>query len=405
MTPDVPRVHLAPDRARPLVGRHPWVFSGAVARVEGRPDHGEPVDVVAADGSLVGRGLFNEASQIRVRLYSWGDDAERLEAAFWRTRIDAAVAARRARGLLAPGGACRVVFSESDGLSGLTADRFGAWLSVQFTSRALWAHREVLLDALDEALGRHGVAPKGVVLRTEKGILEQEGLELSDGPLRGDVPHEPVTYQENGLSWSVDLRTGQKTGAYLDQRDNRARVAPLARERRVADVCCYTGGFTLPMLREGARSVVGVDVSAGALELAEANAERNGLAGPRLRFEKSDAFRWLEGEQRAGRAYDMIVLDPPRFARSTRGVRQALAGYGRLNELAVRVLGPGGTLVTCSCTGRVSLSDFVQVLAGVEERTGRRIRIDEVRGQPSDHPVSPTCPETAYLKCLVCSVE
>lgn len=376
-----------------------------MARVEGTPDEGEPVDVLTSDGALVGRGLFNAESQIRVRLYSWGDDAEPLDEAFWRARVDAAVGARAAHGLLDPGGASRVVFSEADGLSGLTADRFGAWLAVQFTSRALWAHRDRLLEALDAALARHGVGVRGVVLRTEKGILEQEGLELRDGPLRGDEPTGPVAYEENGLTWSVDLRTGQKTGAYLDQRENRARVAPLARGLSVADVCCYTGGFALPMLRQGARSVVGVDVSAAALELAHENARRNGLADERLRFVKSDAFRWLEGERQAGRAYDMIVLDPPRFARSSRGVRQALGGYGRLNELAVHVLQPGGTLVTCSCTGRVSLADFVQVIAGVEERTGRRIRVTEVRGQPADHPVAPTCPETAYLKCLVCHVE
>ncbi len=400
-----PRVHLAPSRARPLEGRHPWLFSGAVARVEGRPSDGEPVEVRAADGALVGRGLFNAESQIRVRLYSWGPDAAPLDAGFWRSRVEAAVAAREPHGLLAPEGACRVVFSEADGLSGLTADRFSDWLAVQFTSRSLWAHRDLLLDALEASLARRGIEVRGMVLRTEKGILEQEGLELRDGPLRGAEPDGPVSYDENGLSWKVDLRTGQKTGAYLDQRDNRARVAPLARGLRVADVCCYTGGFTLPMLRAGAASVTGVDVSRSALELARENARRNGLSDEALDFQRHDAFRWLEGERQAGRSYEMIVLDPPRFARSSRGVRQALSGYGWLNEGAVRVLEPGGVLVTCSCTGRVTLSDLVQVLAGVEERTGRRIRITEARGQPADHPVAPTCPETSYLKCLVCRVE
>jgi 23S rRNA (cytosine1962-C5)-methyltransferase len=400
-----PRIYLAKERARALQGRHPWVFSGSVARVTREPAHGETVEVVTHDGHFVARGLFNAHSQIRVRLYTWSEQDAELDGDFWTRRINEAVSARAALGFLKPDEACRLVFSEADGLSGLTVDRYGAWLSVQFTSRALWAHREVLLDALDAALSGHDLHVLGSVLRTEKGILEQEGLDVSDGPLRGVPPPGPVPYLENGLVFSADLRTGQKTGAYLDQRENRARAAILARNRRVADVCCYAGGFTLPMLAAGARSVTAVDVSEGALEMARANAERNGLDDGRVRFEASDAFRWLEREAEAFRTYDMVVLDPPRFARSSRGVPQALKGYGRLNELAVRVLEPGGTLVTCSCTGRVGRDQFVQVLAGVEERTGRRIRILASHGQPADHPVSPTCPETAYLECLVCRVE
>jgi 23S rRNA (cytosine1962-C5)-methyltransferase len=228
---------------------------------------------------------------------------------------------------------------------------------------------------------------------------------VADGTLRGEEPSGPVEIVENGLRFHVDLSTGQKTGTYLDQRDNRARAASLARGRHVADVFCYTGGFTLPLLAAGARSVVGVDVSVHALELASANLALNGLDDGRARLVASDAFRWLEGEREAGRRYDLVVLDPPRFARSARGVPQALRGYARLNELAVHALVPGGLLVTCSCTGRVTREQLVGVLGAVEERTGRRMRILESRGQPPDHPVSPTCPETAYLKCLVCHVE
>ncbi len=385
------------------MGRHPWVFSGSVARVEGDPDDGDAVEVRADDGSFVARGLFNGRSQIRVRLYTWSPEDE-LEDAFWRTLVARAVASRETLGLLDPEGACRLVFSEGDGISGLTVDRYGTWLAVQFTSLALWGRRDALLAALRDALAPH-VDVQGIVLRTQKGILEEEGLDISDGPLVGDEPPEPVEYLENGLRWAVDLRTGQKTGAYLDQRENRARAARYAPGRRVADVCCYTGGFTLPMLAAGAASVDAVDVSGSALELARENARRNGLDGERLSVTESDAFGWLESRGEAGARYDMIVLDPPRFARSSRGVPQALKGYGRLNELAVGCLEPGGILVTCSCTGRVSRDQFVQVLAGVEERTGRRVRILEAHGQPSDHPVSPTCPETAYLKCLVCQVE
>jgi 23S rRNA (cytosine1962-C5)-methyltransferase len=399
----LPRVFLAPGRERPFEGRHPWVFSGSVGRVEGAPADGDAVELLAHDGRFVGRGLFNARSQIRVRLYSWTPGVA-LDDAFWASRVREAVSVRRELGLLDPAGGSRVVFSEADGLSGLTVDRYGRWLAVQFTSLALWARREPLLDALAAALDRQpGI--EGMVLRTEKGILEEEGLELSDGPLRGADPTGPVEIVENGIRYAVELRTGQKTGAYLDQRENHARAAALAPGRTVADVCCYTGGFTLPMLAAGAASVVGVDVSATALELARDNARRNGLDGERVRWVTSDAFEFLRGEVDGGRRYDMIVLDPPRFARSSRGVPQALRGYSGLNELAVEALVPGGLLVTCSCTGRVSRAQFLAVLGGVEERTGRRIRVLESRGQPADHPVSPTCPETAYLKCLVCRVD
>jgi 23S rRNA (cytosine1962-C5)-methyltransferase len=404
MTPP-PRIVLARGRERPFLGRHPWVFSGSIEREDGGPTDGDVVEVVAHDGAFIARGLYNSRSQIRVRLYTWQPDTP-LDESFWRERVDRAVGLRRDLGLLGPDSGSRLVFSEADGLSGLTADRYAGWLAVQFTSLALWSRREVLLDALEEALAAGGgPRAKGIVLRTERGILEEEGLEVADGPLRGAEPTGPVEIVENRLRWRVDLRTGQKTGAYLDQRDNRAHAASLAEGLRVADVCCYAGGFTLPMLAAGAASVVGVDVSRTALELAEANLALNGLDDGRARLVASDAFRWLEGEREAGRRYDLVVLDPPRFARSARGVQQALRGYVRLNELAVHALEPGGLLVTCSCTGRVSRDQLVAALGTVEERTGRRVRILESRGQPPDHPISPTCPETAYLKCLVCHVE
>jgi 23S rRNA (cytosine1962-C5)-methyltransferase len=380
------------------------VFSGSVERVEGEPAEGDVVDVRTHDDRFVARGLYNPHSQIRVRLYSWLEEVP-LDTFFWQSRVAAAVHHRAACGLLDPAGACRLVFSEADGLSGLTVDRYGPWLSVQFTSLALWQRRAPLLDALETTLAPHGPRVQGMVLRTEKGIGTLEGLDVSDGPLRGDAPDGPVTYRENGLDLAADLGTGQKTGAYLDQRENRARAALLAPGRRVADVCCYTGGFALPMLAAGAAQVAAVDVSRSALALARANARRNDLDDGRVNFTAADAFAWLEGESGAGRRYDMVVLDPPRFARSARGVPQALKGYGRLNELAVRVLEPGGWLITCSCTGRVSRDQFLGVLAGVEERTGRRLRVVETRGQPPDHPVSPACPETAYLKCVICAVE
>ena len=339
-----------------------------------------------------------------VRGYRWED--EPLDADFWRGRLHQALALRRtlaAAGRTPPPevgpGAVRLVFSEGDGLSGLTVDRYGEWLTVQFTSLALASRRELLLDLLEEALH-----PRGIVLRTEKGIGEEEGLELRDGPVRGEPPPQRLLVEEDGLTLAVDAGTGQKTGFYLDQRDTRRRVAAFGEGRRVADVCCYTGSFSLALARGGARSVVGVDVSAPALELAQVNAETNGLSD-RVGFVRSDAFRWMDEETAAGRSYDLVVLDPPRYARSRKGIPSALKGYARLNEAAVNVLAPGGILLTCSCSGRVTQEDFQGVLAGVAARTGRSIQILEVGGQAADHPVSASCPESSYLKAVLARVE
>lgn len=396
---DQARVILEPGRDRPVRGRHPWIFSGAIAQVQGDPADGAEVEVADADGTVIARGLYNSQSQIRVRCYAW-NRFQRVDEALLTVRIGAAVAVRERLGLMDPQGACRLVFSEADGLSGLVVDRYGDWLAVQFTSLALWERRDAVVAAL-----RTHAPHRGMVLRTEKGILAEEGLEIQDGPLSGEVPEGPVEIVEHGLRFRVDLRTGQKTGYYLDQRDNRVRAARYAPGRRVADVCCYTGGFTLPLLRAGATSIVGVDVSGPALEGARENLVLNGLNDDRSRFVKADAFEWLETSHEGGDRYEMVVLDPPRMARSERGLKGALRGYLRLNEAAVRCLEPGGILVTCSCTGRISRDRFLGLLGEVERRTTRRIRVIEQHGQPADHPVAPTCLETAYLKCLIAVVE
>lgn len=393
----LPHVVLAPGREAPFLGGHPWLFSGAIGSVRGAPQDGAEVEVVTSDGVFVARGLFNGRSQIRVRLYRWEDAP--LDPAFFAQRIRDAVRLRTGPlGLGDPDGACRLVFSEGDGLSGLTVDRYGPHLSVQFTSLALAARRDEILDALVAETGA-----KGIVLRTEKGILDEEGLELRDGPLRGEVPDAPFAIVDADLRFLVDLRTGQKTGFYLDQRENRGRAASYARGRSVADVCCYTGGFAVTLAAAGAASVVGVDASAPALALAAANAERNGVDGV-ASFQRGDAFGWLAAEAEAGRRYGMIVLDPPRFARTRKGVKQALMAYERLNRAALACLEPDGILVTCSCSGRVTAEEFAAAVGRAGAQARRTVQILEARGQAADHPVAATCLESAYLKCLVCRV-
>jgi 23S rRNA (cytosine1962-C5)-methyltransferase len=396
----LPVIAIRKGRERPFLGRHPWVFSGAVGEVRGGPEDGDEVVVETAGGRFVARGLWNSRSQIRVRLYTWTRD-EPLDGDFWRARLRAALRLREQLPDLGPHRSpVRLVFSEGDGISGLVVDRYGDRLVVQFTSLALARRMDLLLDLLEEEL-----SPAGIYLRTEKGIGEEEGLALDDGVLRGEPPPEVIEVEEGGLRFAVDLRTGQKTGYYMDQRENRARVAAHARGREAADLFCYSGGFALALAGGGARRVVGVDSSAPALELARENARRNALDGDRLRFEDGDVLKWLEAREAAGDSFGLIVLDPPRFARSRRGVPSALRGYGQLNELAVRILEPSGILATFSCSGRVSRDDFQGVLQGVAERTGRPVQILETLGQPGDHPVSVSCPETAYLKGFICRVE
>ena len=375
--------------------RHPWIFSGALAEVTGDPEAGADVAVLGRDGTLLGRGLFNPHSQIRVRLYTSSD--EPLDGALFAAR---AVAAARRRsetlGLGDPQGACRLVFSEGDDLSGLTVDRYGPYLVVLLTGLGISTRLEPVLDALEEEL-----APEGILLRTEKGMAEEEGLIVQDGLLRGRMPDAPIEIHEGGLRFVVDLRTGQKTGFYLDQRMNRVRAALYAPGRSVADVCSYTGGFSVAAASGGASSVVAVDASGPALELAAVNAERNGVSGS-VTTERANAFDWLAAQADGGGGFDMIVLDPPRFARSRRGVPAAVKAYQRLNALALACLAEGGVLVTFSCSGRVAETDFQAAVARAATDAGRSLRIIERLSQAPDHPVSSACPESAYLKGFVC---
>jgi len=396
-SPDtLPKVVLKPRRAQPFFSRHPWVFSGAIARVEGDPQPAAEVALVTEHGEFVARGLFNPASNIQVRLYSW-DAPQELDEAFWSQRLDEAIRLRRdVLQLAGPQSACRLVFSEADGLSGLIVDRYGDSLTVQLTSLALAPRRELLARLLSEKL-----APAGIWLRTERGIREAEGLELADGLLCGAAPPRPLFVEEHGLQYGIDIVEGQKTGFFLDQRDNRLAFARYVRGGRVLDVCCYTAGFAMNAVRHGgAAEVLAVDVSEPALAAARANVELNGMSQA-IRFEKSDAFKALEGLRDAGERFGAVVLDPPKLARHSRGLPEALRGYHSLNRLAIELLADDGILVTCSCTGYVAREMFEDMLAEAARSARRRLQILEKRGAAPDHPTSVACTETDYLKCYI----
>jgi 23S rRNA (cytosine1962-C5)-methyltransferase len=389
-----PRVVLQPRRARPFYGRHPWVYPGAIARVEGDPADGDVVDLHSHADHFVARGLYNGRSKIRVRLYSWSADVP-LDEAFFRGRLEAALRLRGpVLGLDGPGRACRLVFSEADGLSGLTVDRYDRWLVAQFTSLALAQRRDLLAGLLAELAG-----PRGIYLRTERGIGQLEGLQAQDGPLWGEVPAGPVEIEEDGLRFLVHVAEGQKTGFYLDQRDNRRAVARLAAGRRVLDAFCYTGGFGLHAARAGAREVLGVDVSEPALALARENARLNGISN--ISFVREDVFTRLDALAQAGERFGLVVLDPPKFARARQSVEEALRGYRRLQTLALRLLEPDGILCTCCCSGLIDLAMLEDLLAQLAAEERREIQVLYRGGQAPDHPVAVTCPETSYLKCIV----
>ncbi|HTU24696.1 MAG TPA: class I SAM-dependent rRNA methyltransferase [Pirellulales bacterium] len=389
------RAILKPRKARPFYGRHPWVLDSAIDRVEGDPADGDIVDLVADNGKFVARGIFNSASRIRVRLYTW-TPAEALDDAFWARRLDRAIAFRTELGYDDPQGAARLVFSEADGLSGLIVDRYAQWLSLQITARATAARLDLVTRLLVERL-----KPAGIYLRTEKGVAKAEAIDLRDGLHWGQPPEGPVFITENGLRYGIDLAEGQKTGYYLDQRENRRAAAHYLAGREVLDLFCYSGGFSLNAASRAVQ-VQGFDSSQKAIALARANAELNGLHN--VRFEPADCFTVLESLAHRGQRFGAVVADPPKFARNRSGLDDALRAYHRLNRLAVEVLAPGGILVTCSCSGHVSREDFLYMLVGVAQQTKRDIQILEMRSAAPDHPSSATCLETEYLKCFICRV-
>lgn len=397
-TSDPPKVTLKPRRALPFFSRHPWVFEGAIDSVQGTPNAGDEVALLSHEGQFIAWGLWNPHSQIRARLYSW-KDTQRIDRELFSRRLDAAIELRRR---LFSGdvtqAAQRLVFSEGDELSGLVIDRYGDWLLLQITSLAIAQRVELLVELLREKL-----APRGVIVRTERGMAEQEQLELTDGVIWGEAPPAPLFIVDSGLRFGLDVLQGQKTGFYLDQRDNRAAAARyLTPQARVLDAFCYSGGFGLAAaIQGGAREVVAVDTSEPALLLARQNAELNGV-GERFRWIQADVFDHLEQLASEGKPFDAICLDPPKLARTRKGLDRAMKGYFSLNHRALELLVPGGLLVTCSCSGLVSRTVFEEMLSRAALKADRHLQILEIRGQAADHPISPWCPETEYLKCFIC---
>ncbi|HZF29506.1 MAG TPA: class I SAM-dependent methyltransferase [Gammaproteobacteria bacterium] len=391
------RVFLKPGREKSLLRRHPWVFSGAIERVEGSPAVGETMDVVASTGEFLARGAYSPASQIRLRVWTF-DEEESVDEAFIARRLARAVESRERLGLVDPEGACRLVFAESDGLPGLVVDRYADFVVCQFLSAGADSLRATIAELLEELSGA-----RGVYERSEASSRKKEGLPSLRGTLRGADPPAAIEVRSGDARFLVDVVNGQKTGAYLDQQANRRRVASYALDADVLDAFAYTGGFAISALKAGAASAVLVDSSEEALRLADRETVANGV-GDRCRFVVANVFDELRVLREAGESYDLVILDPPKFVHSAEQVNAGSRGYKDVNMLGLSLVRPGGVLATFSCSGHVDAALFQKIVAGAALDAGRDAQIIERLAQPPDHPVALEFPEAEYLKGLVLRV-
>lgn len=397
---------LKQGRAKPVLNRHPWVFSGAIARVQGQPAPGDLVTIADQRGAPLATAYFNAKSQIQARILSWNPD-EAIDAGFWRARLQRAIAGRSVMGLATTPKdqpqttAYRLVNAESDGLPGLIVDRYGDYLVVQCLTLGIDRRKELLVDLLAELL-----QPTGILERSDVDVRGKEGLRPVVALCYGESPPPELTIFENGFSFMVDVHHGHKTGFYLDQRDNRAAVGQpvYMRDREVLNVFAYTGAFGVYAAAAGARSVIQIDSSAPALEAAERHMALNGYAQPDHEYIAGDAFEVLRYFREEGRQFDAVILDPPKFAHSQGQVERATRGYKDLNWLALRLLRPEGVLATFSCSGLVDAALFQKVVFGAAVDAGRDVQILRQLDQSADHPVLLSFPESAYLKGLLCRV-
>jgi 23S rRNA (cytosine1962-C5)-methyltransferase len=391
-------VIVKPNRDKSLLRKHPWVFSGALAKIKGNPSAGETVDIVNTRGNWLGKGAYSPRSQIAVRMWTF-DKEEAVDALFFRHRLERAISSRhelKKHGRLS---ACRLVNAESDGLPGLIVDQYDQYLICQFLTAGVHAWKTVIAGQLQEI-----VAPEGIFERSDSPVLDKEGLDRTVGVLAGKTPPETITIREGDYRYLVDVRNGHKTGFYLDQRDNRRQVGRYVADADVLNCFCYTGGFGVAAMAAGARTLTNIDISAAALDIARQNMALNNLDTDRVAYLQADVFKQLRAFRDAAREFDVVVLDPPKFADSRQQLDRASRGYKDINLLAIKLLRTGGYLFTFSCSGLMEPGLFQKIVADAALDAGRDAQIIRRMSQAADHPTSLNFPEGHYLKGLLCRI-
>jgi 23S rRNA (cytosine1962-C5)-methyltransferase len=388
------KITLKANRDKPLRQKHPWVFSGAIDRIDSSIADGDVVDIVTSQGEFLARGYLNRQSQIAGRVLTW-DEGEVIDEGFWARRLGLAIVWR----VMGDHEARRLVNAESDGMPGLIVDRYGEWISLQALTLGIEKFKPVIVQQLQSIL-----RPAGIYERSDVDVRAKEGLPHTRGVLAGAEPPDRVEIDEYGYRYLVDVKRGHKTGFYLDQRENRRKIQAYVDGAEVLNLFSFSGGFAVSALKAGAKSVLNVDSSAGALHLAKENLRLNGFGVNDADFIEADVFSYLRQLRAEQRAFDVIIADPPKLAQSQSQLERAARAYKDLNLIALQLLRPGGYLITFSCSGLVTPDLFQKIVFGAAIDARRDAQIVERLSQSSDHPVLLSFPEGEYLKGLVCRV-
>lgn len=394
-----PAIYLVKGREKSLRRKHPWVFSRGINKVEGEPSLGETVDVFTHDGKWLAKAAYSPNSQIRARV--WSFEKQEINKAFFVKRIQDAQLLRE--DIIERDGLTgyRLIAAESDGLPGITIDKYQDYLVCQLLSAGSEFHKQTLVEALLE------VFPDcNIYERSDVAVRKKEGLEEVTGVLHGEEPPKSVVIEENGVKISVDIVGGHKTGFYLDQRDSRQQAMKYVKDKEVLNCFSYTGGFGLYALKGGAKRVINADVSQPALDTAKFNAELNefDISKKRAVFLNADVFKLLREYRDQGTKFDVVIMDPPKFVSSKNNLTSGANGYKDINMLAMQILKPGGTLLTYSCSGLMSADLFQKVIADAAVDSGRQVKFIERFEQAADHPTDSAYPEGFYLKGFACKV-
>jgi 23S rRNA (cytosine1962-C5)-methyltransferase len=381
-------------KEKAAIQRHPWVFSGALEKVKGKPEDGDVVKVFAFDGEFLAYGYFNGNSRVAVRLLEWNED-QAIDQSWYQNRLKQAIAAR-ASILNEQTNTCRLVFSEADFLPGLIVDKYADFLSLQILSSGIEKVKADLVEILRTELN-----PKGIFDKSDATARGHEGLPIENGLLWGENPPEFLEVKENGIIYHINIAEGQKSGFYCDQRDNRKILASYTKDKKVLDCFSYSGGFSLNSLAKGAKSVSSVDSSALAIDTLKQNLELNKFDTDKVTTIQSDVNKQLRAFAAAGELFDVIVLDPPKYAPSRSALDRAARAYKDLNRLGMLLLEKGGLLATFSCSGAVDIETFKQIIAWAALDAGKEVQIIKQFCQPEDHPVRISFSEGEYLKGLL----